>query len=290
MKRRKKAILTLLGIVAALSFIIGFCCGRLSVRKTERPVAEPAPLQEIGADIDDIADETDGDITVDTPTTDTIPPLPPDTTSQFDNHLDEMPSNSCVRLRVKPIGPSLGRVFNDSNYRHIAEAQRIGIHPISSPADAWQVKRPICRVRSCANYVVDNLTHSYPYLVPEAADLLDEIGSRFNDSLAARGGGMYRIKVTSLLRTENTIKRLKRRNINAISSSAHQYGTTFDISYVNFICDRSTATNRTQQDLKNLLGEILSDLRDEGRCLVKYERKQGCFHITACAKPTDQLQ
>lgn len=287
MKRRKKAILTLLGIVAGISFIAGFCCGRLSVSRPAEPIAEPAPLQEIGDDNDYLPDETDGDIPAET-NTDTIPPIPIDTVSEYDNHLDEMPNNSCVRLRVKPIRGSLGRVFNDSNYLHLAEAQQIGIQPISSPAHAWQVRRPICRVRSCANFVVDNLTHSYPYLVPEAAELLDEIGSRFNDSLAARGGGQYRIKVTSLLRTENTIRRLRRRNINAVSASAHQYGTTFDISYVNFICDRSTATNRTQQDLKNLLGEVLSDLRDEGRCLVKYERKQGCFHITACSKPTQQ--
>lgn len=276
MKRRKKAILTLLSITSGLAFIAGFSCGRMTLRPSTEVVAQTEPLQEIGDDTDYDIDEADSAAPVDT-----VPPLPADTSSVYDNYLDEMPSNSCVRLHVNPIGGSLGRVFNDSNYIHLADAERIGIEPISSPAQAWQVKRPICRIRSCASYVVDNLTHSYPYLVPEAATLLEEIGSRFNDSLAARGGGSYRIKVTSLLRTSSTIKQLRRRNRNAVSASAHQYGTTFDISYVNFICDRSTSANRTQQDLKNLLGEILSDLRREQRCHVKYERKQGCFHITA---------
>lgn len=275
MKRRKKAILTLLSITAGLAFIAGFSCGRMTLRQSYASTVQPEPLQEIGDDSDYYTDEADSAMP-----TDTVPPLPADTLSAYDTYLDEMPSNSCVKLRVNSPGP-LGRVFNDSNHIHLADAMRIGIDPISSPAQAWQLKRPICRIRSCAHYVVDNLTHSYPYLVPEAASLLDEIGSRFNDSLAARGGGSYRIKVTSLLRTCSTIKQLRRRNGNAISASAHQYGTTFDISYVNFICDRSTSTNRTQQDLKNLLGEILSDLRHEQRCHVKYERKQGCFHVTA---------
>lgn len=32
--------------------------------------------------------------------------------------------------------------------------------------------------------------------------------------------------------------------------------------------------------MKRALGEVLRDLRYEGRCFVKYEVKQGCFHIT----------
>ena len=28
------------------------------------------------------------------------------------------------------------------------------------------------------------------------------------------------------------------------------------------------------------MAEILNDLRNHGRCYVKFERKQSCFHIT----------
>ena len=87
------------------------------------------------------------------------------------------------------------------------------------------------------------------------------------------------MKVTSVLRTKHGIKKLRRSNRNAVEASAHQYGTTFDISYAKFLCD-SVTVNRTQEDLKNLLGEVLKAIRDEGKCYVKYERKQGCFHIT----------
>ena len=33
--------------------------------------------------------------------------------------------------------------------------------------------------------------------------------------------------------------------------------------------------------LKMVLAEVLYDLRKAERCYVKYELKQGCFHITA---------
>lgn len=198
----------------------------------------------------------------------------------YDRHMDMMPDDGCVKMKINPLGGTLGLVFNDSNYVHLEEAERIGIHPIETLADVWRVRRPVCHIKSCREYVVDSLTHSLPYLVPEAADLLKEIGARFNDSLQARGGGSYRLKVTSVLRTKNGIKKLRRRNGNAVEASAHQFGTTFDISYAKFICD-SVTVNRTQEDLKNLLGEVLKAIRDEGGCYVKYERKQACFHITA---------
>ncbi len=200
----------------------------------------------------------------------------------YDICLDSAPDEGCRRMKVKDIGPH-ARVFNDSNYLHINEAREIGIDIINSDDDIWQMRHPLVGIRSCREYYVAELSHSYPYLVEEAAGLLHDIGARFNDSLAARGGGNYRIKVTSVLRTPLTVKRLRRVNRNAVDSSAHQFGTTFDISYSKFICD-SLGVNRTFEDLKNLLGEILDDLRREGRCYVKREYRQSCFHITARAR------
>lgn len=197
----------------------------------------------------------------------------------YESHLDSAPDQNCIRLKNLPIR-NLRREFNDSNYIHLEAAAQIGVDIINDINDAWYLKRPLVEISSCEDYYVDKLTHSYPFLVPEAADLLQEIGSRFNDSLAARGGGDYRIKVTSVMRTPATVKKLRRVNRNASDASAHQYGTTFDISYSRFICD-SITVNRSFEDLKNLLGQILWDLRNEGRCFVKYERRQSCFHITA---------
>lgn len=198
----------------------------------------------------------------------------------YENHLPSMPDDGCIKMKINPIGGTLGKVFNDINPLHLEAARAIGIKPITNLSSAWHLRRPIVEVKSCREYYIHDLSHSYPYLVPEAATLLSDIGRAFNDSLQARGGGSYRIKVTSLLRTPRTVAKLRRVNRNATEESAHQYATTFDISYGKFICD-SLTVNRTQEDLKNLLAEVLNDMRQQGRCYIKHERKQGCFHITA---------
>lgn len=212
--------------------------------------------------------------------------LLPDTTSaKVDEEQDEVhiiPVDSMPlggkRIRVRMLG-SLRKVFNDSNYIHLGVARKYGITPIMKISDAWNLKVPVIRVVPTETYYIDELTYSLPYLVPRAKKLLDDIAQTWKDSLTARGGGDYRLKVTSMLRTPATIKKLRRRNTAAVDSSAHQYGTTFDISFVKFVCD-NPSNPRTAEDLKNLLAEVLYDLREEDRCYVKYEHKQGCFHIT----------
>lgn len=204
-----------------------------------------------------------------------------DTVSLWLTHLPELPEPT-VRMKVNYFG-DLRRAFNDSNYIHLAEAEKIGIEPLSDVRSHWHLRRPIVKVVSCRDFFIDTLIFSRPYLVPEASARLHEIGRRFRDSINTRGGGDYRIKVTSLLRTPKSIKRLRRRNRNAVDSSVHQYGTTFDISYANFIAD-SPEPARSVDDLKGVLSEVLMAMRDEGKIWVKYERGQPCFHITARAK------
>lgn len=183
------------------------------------------------------------------------------------------------RIYVRNLGP-LAQVFNDSNKYQYAYAERLGIRPVSDVGGAYFTSRPLVEIKTNPFYVVDNLTHSVPFLVPEAATLLRDIGRNFIDSLGRRGGDGYRIIVTSVLRTPQSVKSLRRINRNATDSSTHKFGTTFDISYSRFSCaDTTRALNNG--DLKNLLAEVLYDLRQQNRCLVKYERKSPCFHITA---------
>ncbi|MCM1152231.1 MAG: DUF5715 family protein [Muribaculum sp.] len=188
-----------------------------------------------------------------------------------------------VNLRLNDLGAPLAKVFNDSNYRQYAYAEALGIDPIYDIGDAYFTKRPIVKVSSTENYYVDTLTHSAPYLVPEGEKLLAHIGKAFRDSLKSRGASGYRVKVTSLLRTRHSVKRLRRVNRNATDSSTHQFGTTFDLSWSNFKADNPTRVIN-DGDLKNLLAEVLYDARREGRCLVKYEHKTCCFHITATGR------
>lgn len=208
--------------------------------------------------------------------------MPDDTVrshNPYEVHFDSMPPGG-HKLKINGLGGTLGRVFNDSNKFHIAVAEQKGVRPLYTLGDVWDEAGKLERLQTCEAYYLDNLTHSLPYLTPRAHRLLTEIGMAFRDSLNARGGGHYRIKVTSVLRTPALVKKLRRRNRNAVDTSAHLFATTFDISYLKFICD-STNIPRTQEDLKNLLAEVIEAQRQKGRCYVKYERKQSCFHITS---------
>ncbi|MCM1482969.1 MAG: DUF5715 family protein [Muribaculaceae bacterium] len=203
----------------------------------------------------------------------------PDSADRYDTCLQAMPGG-CIKLVTKPVG-RLDEVFNDSNYVHWAAAEKIGLKPLSDIRSHWNLSRPVVRIASCEDFFLEPLTHSSPYLVPEAAQTVHEIGRRFRDTLQARGGGDYRIRITSVLRTPESIRRLKRRNSNAIDSSVHQLGTTVDISYNVFAAD-SYEVPRSAVDLKAVLAEVLYAMRAEGKLLVKYEKKQPCFHVTAC--------
>ncbi|MDE5786293.1 MAG: hypothetical protein K2H98_07155, partial [Duncaniella sp.] len=165
----------------------------------------------------------------------------------YSSPLEKMPEPT-IKMKVNYFG-SPAKAFNDSNHVHLAEARVIGIAPLSDTRSHWQLRRPIVKVTSNADYFIDRLTFSRPYLVPEAEAALREIGRRFRDTIEARGGGDYRIKVTSLLRTPESVKRLRRRNRNAVDSSVHQFATTFDISYAQFIAHTHTIP-RSVDDFK----------------------------------------
>lgn len=208
----------------------------------------------------------------------TVYDLETDTVSRYLARLEEMPEPT-RRIKVNYFG-NMRQYFNDSNYIHWEEAELYGIEPLTDTRSHWQLRSEIVKVTSCPDFYIDSLVYSRPYLVTTAAGRLHEIGRRFRDSINARGGGDYRIKVTSLLRTPRTVKLLRRRNRNAIDSSVHQLGTTFDISYASFIAENADCP-RSVDDLKGILGEVLKAMREEGKIWVKYERGQPCFHITA---------
>lgn len=180
---------------------------------------------------------------------------------------------------------SYKRTFGDLNDTHLAVARKIGIRPLASREAAQELGGKLVQIAPCERYDMDSLTHSIPFLVPRASALLDTIGTNFLDSLACKGLNPNRVIVTSVLRTQDDVKRLRRTNGNASANSAHAYATTFDISYRRFT-KVEDPDGRPMQDvsadtLKLVLSEVLRDLRKAERCYIKYELKQGCFHITA---------
>lgn len=203
--------------------------------------------------------------------------LDEDSTTRWDNPILDMPDPN-TKLRYERLTRP-NEIFNDSNFVHWAEAERIGIEPLTDTRSHLNTRRQLVKLASCEDFYVEPLTYSRPYMIPEGVAMVHEIGRRFRDTVLARGGGKYRIKVTSVLRTPEGIRKLRRSNRNAIDSSVHQMATTIDITYARFAFD-SSANTHSAEDLKGVLSEILRDMRNEGKCWIKYEQKQPCFHIT----------
>lgn len=177
---------------------------------------------------------------------------------------------------------SYNRDFNDLNPLHLEIAQAIGIEPVANRDEAKHASKKMKEIKTNDYYEIEELKHSIPFLVPEAAQLLEDIGRNFQDSLRNLNASLYRLKVTSVTRTVDDVKNLRRRNTNSSANSAHQYGTTFDVSWVRYTKINEKDTLNIDSDrLKMVLAMVLRDLRREDRCYIKHERKQGCFHITA---------
>ena len=174
--------------------------------------------------------------------------------------------------------------FPDTNAVQLSAAQQWGVTPVKNREDAESRKRELVYVGSNPYYHVDPLYSSIPYLVPRAAVLLQDIGQAFFDSLYVKGVPLHKIIVTSVLRSQDDVAKLRRRNGNATENSCHLYGTTFDICYNRYktVEDPDGASRRQVRSdtLKWVLSEVLRDMRENQRCYIKYEVKQGCFHMT----------
>ena len=156
--------------------------------------------------------------------------------------------------------------------------------PVKDREDAENRKAELVYIGASPYYHVDPLHQSIPYMVPRAAILLEDIGRAFFDSLAVKGVPLHKFIVTSVLRTQNDVVKLRRFNGNATENSCHLYGTTVDICYNRYktVEDPDGPARRVVRNdtLKYVLSEVLRDMRENNRCYIKYEVKQGCFHMT----------
>lgn len=177
---------------------------------------------------------------------------------------------------------SYSKTFCDVNEEHVKVASSIGLQHIPENHDDVPVLKGIVAISDNDCYVIDKLRYSVPYLTKGGAKELDRIARAFSDSLESKGFPAYKLVVTSMLRTEQDVRRLQRSgNPNATDNSAHCYGTTFDITYTRFFREEETDEFMQPYELTKVLAQVLRDEREAGRCLVKYERKEHCFHITS---------
>ena len=205
-------------------------------------------------------------------------PIPLSKPSKFFNA-----DGSLVKHRILSV-PSYKEAFPDSQSVQYASARRWGVESVQNRQEAENRKRELVFVGSNPYFFVDKMNRSIPYLVPRAAVLLNDIGRAFFDSLQMKQVPLHKVIVTSVLRTKDDVEKLRNYNKNATENSCHLYGTTFDICYNRYktVQDPDGPKRRQVQNdtLKWVLSEVLNDMRRNGRCYVKYEVKQGCYHIT----------
>lgn len=187
-----------------------------------------------------------------------------------------------VKHRIFSV-PHFGNTFPDQQDVQILAANRHGVSPVQNRSEAEHSKGRLVYVGCNPFFYVDKLNNSIPYLVPRASVLLQDIGRTFFDSLQVKGIPLHKVIVTSILRTKDDVAKLRTRNGNATENSCHLYGTTFDVCYNRYKTVQTAKEPRREvrnDSLKWVLSEVLRDFRDKGRCYVKYEVHQGCFHIT----------
>lgn len=199
------------------------------------------------------------------------------------------------------------------NSVHLERAQALGIERIPR-RDQVEDRVPdlnLVRIDETDAYWVSRLTHSFPYVTPDAAAALEAIGARFHARLAARGLPPLQFNVTSVLRTQEDQARLRGVNVNAARGpSSHEYGTTFDVHYqrfryggdargeledalgplaYGFLYDEfarelsrfyEQMATRYATRIGASLGRALIELEDEGQMITIRERLQPVYHVT----------
>ncbi len=157
---------------------------------------------------------------------------------------------------------------------HLEAARATGIPPLRNQAHVTSLvsKKKLVLIFAGRGYTIAKLTHSRPYLNPRSYKTLKEIGTAFYNRSSKKT-----FTVTSVTRTLYDQKRLARVNSNAVTSklSSHNYGCSFDISYIRF--NRKKAPNAK---LEKVLQDILTQMQRQGKIYFIKEYREKCFHVT----------
>jgi hypothetical protein len=200
-----------------------------------------------------------------------------------------------------------------SNARQLERARALGVGRLLPPErlEALRSEGALVRLEDTEHFVIRDMDHSQPLVVPAVQALLTEIGERFQARLQRLGAPAYRLEVSSALRTPADQAALRRVNPNAAQGeSTHEYGTTVDVLYSAFAAPArpivapevggadwlephlqryaalaaERVAGRRALELKAILGEVLIELQDEGKVMVTLERLQPVYHMTVARR------
>jgi hypothetical protein len=163
-------------------------------------------------------------------------------------------------------------MFNDGINAHEIAYRHDGIREQQNDEGLIKLgkKNVLKEIESNDFYIVRDLTHSQPLLLSKAVDFLDKLSILYQQKCIAQNKSYLRFEITSVSRSIESVKKLGEVNENSIENSPHLKGKTIDISW------RAFGGNNDQ--LK-LFVSALSELKNQRKCFVKFEKK-GCLHIT----------
>ncbi len=264
MNKKQKGLLILL-TPFLLGFLLGFLVGGGCSRKEKKVKPETVEQQEV---VDQQQEEGAGESA-------------PEEETVIEEDVDGTGVTEAREIIYYTKKMSYGKVFDDINETHLERAKIVGLKKIPEKRDDVDPAL-LVKVENSDFLLVDEMRYSVPYLTPGAARELNRIARAFHDSLTRKQFPIYKLVCTSILRTEEDVARLRRSgNPNASDNSSHCYGTTFDISHSRYYRETETDEFMQPYELTKVLAEVLRDEKDAGRVLVKYEKKEHCFHITA---------
>ncbi|HEX2190618.1 MAG TPA: DUF5715 family protein, partial [Longimicrobiaceae bacterium] len=200
--------------------------------------------------------------------------------------------------RVAGLGArEVAELRQDRNAEQVASAGRLGVRA-AGPAQVERLLREgrlVALGDSTPYWVLREMEHSDPYVTPDARAMLVLLGRRFHARLDSLGLPRYRMKVTSALRTPATQAELRKTNSYAArTTSAHEFGTTVDVSHERFAVPADTAPDGRElragpleevgkehsRALQAELGRAIAELRDAGVLHVMMENRQPVYHMT----------
>jgi Family of unknown function (DUF5715) len=207
------------------------------------------------------------------------------------------------RLKAREVG----NLRLDKNATQAASAQSLGVR-VSGQAEIdrmVQQGRLVPLGDSTQYWILRGMDHSAPYVTPDTKAMLEDLGRRFHARLDRLGLPRYRIKVTSAIRTEEAQVDLRKTNSYAARTiSAHQFGTTVDVSHERFAVPAGPRAGsgaasapiegaweleaemleevgkEHARALQAELGRALTELREAGAIHVMMENKQPVYHFT----------
>ena len=178
---------------------------------------------------------------------------------------------------------SYKRSFGDLNEKHLNVAQAIGIRPLASreEAEKWKKRCSISQQMICTRLIL--------WHIPSRISFRERLPCSIQSVITSRFPGCQRLESEQ---DYSNFRTAYKRRCQASAPSQRQCIRKFrSLLRHDIRCQLETLPEVEDEDgrplqdvssdtLKLVLSEVLRDLKRAEKCYIKYELRQGCFHIT----------